>query len=136
MNRQPSYAELAWLGQQFDHELMQRGITLCDDDYRTEAFMDFVSQYEQGVDFPSLNLLYADRMIKVGSIVKPNIPGDGEVIDWFNNNQYKVIGAIRPGELIGNGEVNDKGELIYRLESDFDGLFKNILVPASQLQLA
>ena len=63
MKRQASYGELAWLGEQFDQQLKEKSVMLCDEDYRSEAFMDFVSQYEDGVDNPTVNLLYPNRMI-------------------------------------------------------------------------
>ena len=110
MKRQVSYSELAWLGYEFERQLKEAGITLCDDDYSTEAFMDFTSQYEDGNDKPELNLLYPDRMIQTGSVVKFK--------DIYPTLTFKVIGFVRPGEIISDEEVNVYDELIYRLELD------------------
>lgn len=110
MKRQVSYGELAWLGYEFEQKLKAKGITLCDDDYRTEALMDFVSQYEDGNDEPELNLLYPDRMIQTGSVVKFK--------DIYPTLTFKVIGFVRPGEIISDEEVNVYDELVYRMELD------------------
>ena len=132
MKRQVSYGELAWLGYEFEQKLKAKGITLCDDDYRTEALMDFVSQYEDGNDEPELNLLYPDRMIQTGSVVKFK--------DIYPTLTFKVIGFVRPGEIISDEEVNVYDELVYRMEldkssegqMDFEALFGL----ASALELA
>ena len=110
MKRQVSYGELAWLGYEFERKLKESGITLCDDDYATEALMDFTSQYEDGNDKPELNLLYPDRMIQTGSVVKFK--------DIYPTLTFKVIGFVRPGEIISDNEVNESDELVYRLELD------------------
>lgn len=110
MKRQVSYSELAWLGQDFETKLMKQGVTLCDDDYNTEAFLDFVSQYEDGNDEPELNLLYPDRMIQTGSVVKFK--------DIYPTLTFKVIGFVLPGQEISDGELNETDELVYQMELD------------------
>ena len=110
MKRQASYGELYELGNRFDQLLLDRGITLCDEEYKSEAFMDFVSQYEDGNDEPTLNLLYPTRQIQVGSVVKfKNI---------FPDITFKVFGVVRPGEILGSGETNQSDELMYRMQVD------------------
>lgn len=132
MKRQVSYGELAWLGYEFEQKLKAEGITLCDDDYRTEALMDFVSQYEDGNDEPELNLLYPDRMIQTGSVVKFK--------DIYPTLTFKVIGFVRPGEIISDEEVNVYDELVYRMELDKSSEgqmdFEAMFGLASDLELA
>ena len=136
MKSQVSYGELAVLGQLFEQQLLSKGVTLCDDDYRTEALMDFVSQYEDGNDNPQLNLLYATREIRVGSKVrfkKESSPVLNEIVT------FNVLTAIRPGEAIGNGETNKSEEIMYRLEADenYKGwLFNHCIGRGSELEVA
>ena len=59
--RDISYAELAWLGNEFDKQVEEQGVVFHDDEYREEALMDFVRQYEEGDDNPKLQLLYPER---------------------------------------------------------------------------
>ena len=131
MKRQVSYGELAWLGQDFEHKLMKQGVTLCDEDYKTEAFMDFVSQYEDGNDSPELNLLYPDRMIQVGSVVKFK--------DIYPGLNFKVVGFVLPSQELADGEINESGELIYRMDLDKSSEdkmgFEAMFGQASELEL-
>ena len=134
MKRQVSYGELAVLGQLFEQQLLSKGVTLCDDDYRTEALMDFVSQYEDGNDNPQLNLLYATREIRVGSKVRFK-----EESSPLHEITFNVLTAIRPGEVIGNGETNKSEEIMYRLEADenYKGwLFNHCIGRGSELEVA
>ena len=114
MDRQPSYGELASLQVELNKQLEFVGITICDEDYWTEIFNDFVDQYRMGQDQPVANLLYPDRMIQNGSVVKFK--------DIYPGMTFKVVGFVRPGEELspwsGDGETNDSDELIYRMVLD------------------
>ena len=134
MERQASYRELADLSQLFEQQLLSEGVTLCDDDYRTEALIDFVSQYEDGDDNPQLNLLYPTREIRVGSKVRFK-----DESSPLHEITFNVLTAIRPNDAIGNGETNKSEEIIYRLEADENyhgGLFNHCIGRGNELEVA
>ena len=108
MKRQLSYGEIAELNLWFDKYLRENGITLLDDDYYTEAFMDYQSQYEDGNDNPEVNLLYPTRMLQVGTLVR--------FTDCFEDILWEIEGFVKPGETYAETEVNESEELIYKLK--------------------
>ena len=56
MERNISFGEIFALNQKFEQYLLDNGITILDDDYRTEAFNDYLDQYQNGNDNPEVNL--------------------------------------------------------------------------------
>lgn len=91
--RDVSYGELSALGEYFDEQLAERGVTLDQDDY-DQAFFDFVDQYVNGNDDPQVNLeplgIYDSRRVK-----------DSAGILTITLNDNKKICSIQMGE----GEV-------------------------------
>lgn len=53
MNNNLSYGELAELTKLFEEQIAERGLNI-DEEQRTEMFMDFVTQYENGNMNPSI----------------------------------------------------------------------------------
>ena len=116
-----SYGEVAELGNQFDKQLLEKGITLCDDEYYTEALLDFIDQYQNGNDKPEVNLHYPHRQIGYGSIVKfKDLP-------HFEGVIFQVSAVYRPGEITGGGEINKTDEIIYQL-TPTNNNFKPVLI--------
>ena len=55
---QPSYGELAVLGEMFEKEVEARGINIPNEDQRNGAWLDFVQQYIEDQDTdPHINCL-------------------------------------------------------------------------------
>ena len=52
-----SYGELTVLEDEFNVACAAEGIVWTDADVRSECLQDFISQYEEGEDFPSVRLL-------------------------------------------------------------------------------
>ena len=108
MERNISYGEIFALDQKFEQYLLDNGITLLDDDYRTEAFNDYLDQYRNGNDNPEVNLYYASRMLQKGSLV--------HFTDCFNDILWEIEDFVKPGETYAETEVNDTDGLIYKLK--------------------
>lgn len=125
--KEVSYGELYELSRMFDKELIEKGVTLCDEDYRTEAFNDYVEQYQNGRT-PSLNLLYDNRHIQCGTLVKFKNP-------IFGKDSFEVTQAIRPGEEMPSGETNNNSQLIYILHNTdaHAGVLSTLFALASEL---
>lgn len=119
--RDVSYGKLAELGDLFEKQLLEKGITLCDDEYRQEALLDFIDQCQNGNDKPEVNLHYPHRQIGYGSIVKfKNKP-------YFEGLIFQVSAVYRPGEITGGGEINKSDEIIYQL-TPTNNNFKPVLI--------
>lgn len=108
MERNISYGEIFALNQKFEQYLLDNGITILDDDYRTEAFNDYLDQYQNGNDNPEVNLYYATRMLQKGSLV--------HFTDCFDDILWEIEDFVKPGETYAETEVNETDGLIYKLK--------------------
>lgn len=126
--RDISYGELAELGDLFEKQLLEKGITLCDDEYRQEALLDFIDQYQNGNDKPEVNLHYPHRQIGYGSIVKfKDLP-------HFEGVIFQVSAVYRPGEITGGGETNKSDEIVYQLSCTNKNYMPVMLGRGSELE--
>lgn len=128
--RDISYGELAELGNLFEKQLLEKGITLCDDEYRQEALFDFIDQYQNGNDNPELRLLYPERQIGMGSAVKFKVPA----MCLLENAVFQVTAVYRPGEITGGGETNKSDEIVYQLSCTNKNYMPVMLGRASELE--